>query len=118
MWYSFPFYCVSYDFSIIMYTNCNAFSIPFFMESVLTSFVSPMVVFYSIFNEAHLPSENIPPIELKVRIHEIQITVNLRVLFYIESIEFNIYFSYLRMKTTECYRQGKGQEMLYSVCIL
>ena len=57
----------------------NTYSIHFIIESELTNSASPMLVFYSIFNEALLPSEIFSPIDSMLK-QVIQMKMNLRVL--------------------------------------
>ena len=61
-WYLNPFYLIHmFQFSNVKIL-CIFYTFHFRPESELTSSASPMLVFYSIFNEALLPSENVLPL--------------------------------------------------------
>ena len=108
LWYSRSFH----HFHMISASKCNIYciSIPFLRESELTSSASPIVVFHSILNAANLSSENLLPLTHCFTSDSLSEST-----FKIESIEFNIYFSNLILKTTECYRRVKNSRAILSV---
>ena len=99
--------------SVLKCKNLMCIPIHFIVESKLTSSASPMVVFYSNFNEAILPSEIFLLLTQCLK-QVIQMKIDLRVVSGLKAR--NAYFIlHLKMKMTECYRRVEGE--LYSMYI-